>query len=293
MKRKKYCSTVCASEHQKKLGVRKGQSPNSLETCIRLYGLVEGTNIYEKRVQRMSEFLKKNPIKNRPPVSETTKKKLSEIGKERFRKLKESKIGMNIEEYNTKKSKYDSIYTTGAYDNLKSKMKGVFSLNWFIDKYGEIEGQRKYHERCAHIKATTFLKQYNKMNKNNTSNISQELFNRIMTVFNTDDKVYYHTKNHEYSCGTNFNYDFVVLGINKIIEFNGDKFHANPKIYMAMDTPNPFIPNLTASQIWTYDNDKINAALEKGFKVLVVWESDFRKSPDSVIEQCLNFLRND
>ena len=90
-----------------------------------------------------------------------------------------------------------------------------------------------------------------------------------------------------------FRYDFTIPDLNLIIEFNGDDWHANPRLFRLNDTPHPIDRSLTASDIWASDAIKENAAKEKGFKVVYVWESDYKTNPEEVhntvtkiIEEC-------
>lgn len=77
---------------------------------------------------------------------------------------------------------------------------------------------------------------------------------------------------------------------NKIIEYNGDYWHANPKIY------NEFWINknnkLTALQIWERDRRKLEFAESKGYKVLTIWESDWKNNKNECIEECMRFLND-
>lgn len=78
----------------------------------------------------------------------------------------------------------------------------------------------------------------------------------------------------------------------KFIEFNGDIYHANPKIYKEYDKPNPF-HNLTSKELWEIDADKKSIAERNGFEELIVWEKDYRENKEKVINECLNFLFRD
>lgn len=294
--RKKYCSASCASIHQKALGIRKNHNPNSLETAIRIHGEEKGTNLYKERIDKLSKFIKENPIKNRPTfMSEETKKKIKSSRKASNDNKKLSLKKSIADENLSKQLQYDSLHEKGSHDKLKEKMKDVFTLDWFIVKYGDTVGREKYRERCDNIKATSHFKKYNKENKNNVSKISQKIFN---TIYENEElalkckKVYFADLNHEYGCGTSRNFDFVVLDDKKIIEFNGDKFHANPTMYAPEDTPNPYIKNLTASQIWTDDLQKLQAAQNNGYEILIIWESEYNDNPEYIIEKCIKFLNN-
>jgi G:T-mismatch repair DNA endonuclease (very short patch repair protein) len=45
-----------------------------------------------------------------------------------------------------------------------------------------------------------------------------------------------------------------------------------------------------SKEIWNKDAEKIKAAEDNGFKVLVIWDSEFKKNKKETIEKCLNFL---
>jgi hypothetical protein len=76
----------------------------------------------------------------------------------------------------------------------------------------------------------------------------------------------------------------------KIIEFNGDLFHANPRQFTESDTPHPFNKQITAKEIWAHDKRRIEYFESKGYNVLEVWESDYKTNKQGVIEQCIQHL---
>ncbi len=293
-KTRKYCSKECSHTHQKEMGIRQNNKNNSLETLIKLYGEEEGREKHNTFKKKISDYVKENPIKNQSPVrSDEIRKKISRTRKETNKKRKMQLSESLIDEANIRRIEYDQLFGDGKYDALKKRMKGIFSLDWFIGKYGEDDGTNKYKERCKHIKNTTHFKTYNNTNRSNISKVSQKLFNMLyedQSLNLRNENVYYQDLNHEHACFTGRNFDFVVLDRNKIIEFNGDKFHANPTIYQPNDTPNPYLPNLKASQIWTDDADKNQMAKNNGFEVLVIWETEFKNNELNAVEKCKQFL---
>lgn len=82
-------------------------------------------------------------------------------------------------------------------------------------------------------------------------------------------------------------YDFVFN--KKIIEFNGDYWHTNPKIYKS-DFLN-LRKQMYAYEIWEYDKKKIKKAKEKGYNLLVIWESDYKQNKEKIIQERVEFLR--
>ena len=107
------------------------------------------------------------------------------------------------------------------------------------------------------------------------------------------DFVFFEEKNKEYTLKNDNNfyyrYDFCDLNKRKFIEFNGDIYHANPKMFKPSDKPNPF-RNKTAEELWKIDEDKKAIAERNGFKEFVVWEKDYRENKEKIINECLNFL---
>ena len=67
-------------------------------------------------------------------------------------------------------------------------------------------------------------------------------------------------------------YDFTILPLKIIIEFNGHKFH--PKTPDDVNWKNPYVPELTAFQKYTEDRKKEQVAIEQGFRVITVFDNN-------------------
>lgn len=87
-----------------------------------------------------------------------------------------------------------------------------------------------------------------------------------------------------------FKLDFC-LG-SKTIEFNGDYWHANPKIYKPEDVIRYRNCTKTAKEIWEIDRKRLEA-ISKTHEVLVVWESDFKSNREKEIARCIEFLKGE
>lgn len=178
------------------------------------------------------------------------------------------------------------------YSNWRESMKKVYSLDWFINKYGEEQGNFLYDERSKKISKTTHFKKYNKENKENWSKISQELFWEIYNIIKNDyEKIYFGELNHEYGCETNTNFDFVIIDNKKVIEFNGDKYHANPKIYEKNDIPLKYIGK-TSEEIWDNDKLKNQKLINNGYELKIIWESDYKKNKNDIILECIKYIKS-
>lgn len=166
------------------------------------------------------------------------------------------------------------------------------SIDYFIEKHGKEEGTDIYN-----ILVEKRLKGY--INSRRYSKIATSFFNEIVTKFYTNTNGIWCniTSKHEYLVKINYEgftksyfYDFYDESKGKIIEFNGDYWHANPNKYKENDIVN----GVKAKDIWIRDKHKIDYA--KGLShingVLIVWESDYKKNPEQVFETCKQFLNN-
>lgn len=76
--------------------------------------------------------------------------------------------------------------------------------------------------------------------------------------------------------------------LKKCIEFNGDYWHCNPIKYN--ETYIHPIIKLSAKDIWKKDFLKNKWNIDRGYNVLVIWESEYRKYPQQVIDSCIKFI---
>ena len=77
----------------------------------------------------------------------------------------------------------------------------------------------------------------------------------------------------------------------KIIEFNGDFWHANPLYYKSGDFVHTNGKCLV-DDIWNADKVRKDALERLGYSVMVVWEHDYYSNPDKVVSDCVAFLKS-
>jgi len=234
----------------------EGQKLVSLRGCIARFGKEEGTKIWVNREQKRSEAGKKGSA-----------------GLEYWMNK-----GYSLDEAKIKRSQRQS----------------TFSKEKCIERYGESEGLKVFTERQN--KWSKSLTENGNM-KMGYSKISQELFYNLIENYNINDRssIYFATHNGEFKLNKNGSgiwlYDFADLNNNKIIEYNGDNYHGNPKKYLAEDYPHPFRKELTAKEIWDKDKLKTDVAIKNGFEVLTIWDSEYRwGNKVKLINKCLEFL---
>ncbi|VVC05186.1 Uncharacterised protein [uncultured archaeon] len=165
------------------------------------------------------------------------------------------------------------------------------SLHYFVSRFGEKEGSRKYNELCTYRKKNYTLEGYKekhgdsegeslwckKFKIRDNSMKANQFFTELFKCIPSSCKVYYAGSFlGEYGIRNGNNYyfcDFVVPELSLCIEFYGDYWHCNPEKYQS-DFLNSQ-ERKTAQQIWDYDKARIEAIRRKrNFDVFVVWEKD-------------------
>ena len=181
-----------------------------------------------------------------------------------------------------------------AIEKIKDRQR-TFTLKSCIDKYGEEEGLIIYNNRqekwSEKIEIMYRNGEFVKFRKEPYSKNEIDLFDYISDKLNIKNKVHY-GKDQFFryfpNIGRTFSYDFVYE--KKIIEFNGDYWHCNPKYYNA----NYFHKYLQmfAYEIWERDELRIKSIAGVGFDVLVIWEDDLSNNNEKTIQKCMNFLNS-
>ena len=95
-----------------------------------------------------------------------------------------------------------------------------------------------------------------------------------------------------YDENTNRRYFYDFKYKNKIIEFNGDFWHANPKFFKSdslLRYPHSY---RVAKFLWEKDEYKILLANNEEFEVLTIWEYDYNLNKENIINECITFLKN-
>ena len=174
----------------------------------------------------------------------------------------------------------------------------TFSLDKCIEKHGLEEGARIWQERQDKWQDTLTSKSQEEIDEINKSKfsgggfskISQELFDSIGVKESR-----YGTNGGEYrvklNSGKHTSFDYFSNG--KVIEFNGDLWHANPVKYKEDDKPleTKFFGNMIAAkEIWDKDAKRLREIKELGYEVLVVWELEYKNNKSETVQKCINFL---
>lgn len=189
-------------------------------------------------------------------------------------------------------------YTVRGYNEneakkLVSSEQKHFSKNICIEKYGYVEGIKIWKNRqdqwqsTLNAKSNTEIARINKLKLFKGGSASKgelQLFECLVNQGFECNKQYAILKNNTQ------HYVYDIIYKNKIIEYNGDFWHASPEKYKEYDLVKLPGKIITAKEIWDTDKAKIKFAESRGFQVLVVWESEFKQHKETVIKKCIQFL---
>jgi G:T-mismatch repair DNA endonuclease (very short patch repair protein) len=254
-------------EYQKKL---KSLPDLKKEYGIDSKSIVFLLDYYQIKKRSISESAKKISHKK---YTETCKKKYGVDNVSKLKSIKEKKAQTFIKNYgvdNIRKCK-----------NFKSWLK-----NYMLETYGVGSLPNKNGNANSwgwkNLSLEEKQKRLKKMHSNYESIIEKKV-QKLLTELNIPYTTQFFISNRSF--------DIKINNSNKIIEINGDYWHANPEIYNENDTFSKNQTQMTAKDIWKSDSDKKKLANSKGYEVLYIWEKDINnKNSDEIKIAILDFL---
>lgn len=261
---------------------------NSKEGYIQKHGKIDGERKWEEYRKKQSYT---NTLEYKNEKYGWSKEQFDDFNKSRsctkenFIKRYGKEMGCNKWKEYCERQAYTNTkdYLGEKYEEI-CKAKGP-SLKNFQKRYGEELGYIKFNDFFNNLKPFY-------------SKISQELFNEIIKW---DDfkglTCYFAEYNNEYGIYSKvhdrfFKYDFVCIEKKLCIEFHGDHYHGNPKIYK----PDEMLKGrgqagITAKHAWERDEIKKNVIYnERGFDTIIVWESDYNNNKKQILERLRNAI---
>lgn len=158
--------------------------------------------------------------------------------------------------------KFGEIEGKKKYEELCYEKGKTLRLSYYVELFGEDEGLLKYQER---IKKSSNFK---RSSVSNLSVIFAKLLDELQIQYEQEFVI-------QESIYTRI-YDFKIN--NLLIELNGDFWHANPNKYNADDILNFPGGNVIASNLWKKDEFKKELALLNGFDIIYFWENELNNS---------------
>jgi len=216
-------------------------------------------------------------------------------------KIEESKQKAKDNSWGKNPAQYE--YWFNKHNGNEEKAKKAYKwhqsngLKKMVHLYGEEEGTKKWRARNDKWQNTLKSKPISEILEINSkkasfisgrsySTISKQLFEVIEK--DVSDILYgVNEKTIRLQNGMFVRPDCLQKESKKIIEFFGDYWHGNPAKYNENDL---VAKGRVAKDVWKADNLRISGLKEKGYKVKVVWESDYHVNKEQVINECVEFL---
>ena len=237
---------------------------------------------------KMSPFSSKF-VKYTDLTSEEIELKIDKTGKKSKATAKQNNNDTTLLSYYISRG----LSETDASKALRNRQ-STFSLEKCIEKHGLELGTKRWEARQTKWLSTLDSKTDEEKAEINrkklcttNSNVSSkekklfELLAPLIPNLEIQFKLQYGLNHYKYDfrCG------------NKIVEFNGDYWHANPAIHEDTD----FIKirgkgSIPVKMLWEKDLEKKKIANNNGFELLVIWEKDFDKNPQLCVDKIISFM---
>lgn len=261
----------------------------TLENMVKKYGKNEGQKRWDSYRAKQAYS---NSFEYKNKKHGWSKEEFDEYNSNRAVTLKKC-----IERYGEKDGliRWHSYCEKQAYTNTKE---------YFVEKYGKEDGTKKFIEYNKQKGKANSAKHYsilfgitldeaaqfiiNRQSFNYSSLLEKEFTTMLEQQVGELD---YTSLKKPFGKWSNELNSYVIYDIKHgdcVIEFNGDYWHANPKLYEATD----LIRGTTVEKIWHKDEIKIKIAEDSGFRVMVVWESEFKKDKIGTIERVKQWMSN-
>ena len=293
-----------------KIKIIQSEKSLSKENAIQKYG-EEGFKRFESYLEKRKTSINKKRESNPEygkMYSKTINPKTGEYytGEDLKEKIRENAkkallIGSLSNAKNIKEGKTKTVWQKEYWLNkgysMEEAVEKIISLmpksniEWFIQKYGEEEGTRKYQARIEKYKKTMESKSdeekleiIKKRAKapHKISKASIKFFNHLLSLLSEEGIVFekyymgsdeYYIYDHEKT--TIYFYDFCIPFIKVIIEFNGCMYHPLPSLSdEELEKWKSLFYKIPGKTQRDRDLRKESLAKEMGFSYLIIWDND-------------------
>lgn len=187
------------------------------------------------------------------------------------------------QQFTKSKEYYVLKYGEEAWKNLCKKKS--HTIENYINIYGDFNTALK---KLNDFHNKTLYKHNNSEYPKCVSMSSQKYFILLeieLKLLKPDIQLYYFEKDKKeymkYLNGSLVYLDFYIKDYNICIEFNGDLYHGNPKIFNKDDKPIPHMSDITCEEIWKNDKKRIDE-LKRVYDIdtLIIWESELPRQKE-------------
>ena len=268
--------------------LEKNKTKGTLLSFIRKYGEGEGTKKYYEKNAKLSVGI--DSLRARG----YTEEEIADIRKkhkENSFKHMENKTPEELAETRYKMGKplridywIEQGYTEKEAKLALSSRQNTSSLDKFIKRYGEEKGREKYI--TTNFKKTTATSSVSEEEKYFVQYLDENIFRG-----NTENIFSYKKRGPCFRNGDKVIIpDLVDNNVKLIIEYYGEFWHMHPDFFSPEDV-HP-VTLLTAQQTWDNDKERVKYLESLGYKVMVVWGSDFKQNKKMILQEIKKYYEN-
>jgi len=184
----------------------------------------------------------------------------------------------------------------GHIEKAKIRLKEHQSrnINWWVSKYGEIDGTLKYNEWVGKTTSAMMCGDtISKGQKELEDDISKIYSGKILGHRESYGIILTNNEKRNYNIKNSILYpDIILPELNIIIRYHGDFWHASPKKFVNEEEVLPKI-NKSVKDIRLIDEEKDNLYKNRGYKVIIVWESDYKNDKLTTINKIKKIIENE
>ncbi len=275
-----FCIKCCRKKTKEAFLIRYGEE-DGLRRWEHYCSIQSKTNTFEYKRDKFGwtreQFDEFN--KSRSVTLENLKQRHGDADGERiFKDYCDKQAYTNKKEYFIEK--YGEEDGKKRYEELNRK-KGL-TLENFVAKYGEEEGAKRY---SSWVETRRKTQRY-------WSKASKDFFDRLVKMVDFGEDVYYADSEigiYDKDRNKYSKYDFVDTKNKIIVEFNGHCFHA--KCEHDPEFRNWIHPEETSEEAWAKDVYKKELAEKHGYRYFVIWEEDFYADKDKTVANMAKLVK--
>ena len=163
------------------------------------------------------------------------------------------------------------------YEEYIIKLKYCKTIEFYRNKFGESEGTKIY-KNIQLKKINNFTKMYSMIGMEFCENIVSKIKKNFEKIYYGDNEYKFFVWEDEFKIIV---VDLYIKDINTIVEFYGDYWHRNPKIYN--------INEKKVKEINEKNKNRINKLKNKyNSNVIIVWENDYKNDKSNIINFVIN-----
>jgi len=263
----------------------KNSYTNSIEYYIETYGKEEGTKRYEKWKSATKTLRIEYWIEKGYSEKEAKEKLAERQATNRLDKFieREGPIKGYIKWHNRQLKWLNTLNSKTEEEKREINKKKAITLENMIKKYGKEEGIKRYEMWLKSIIPAFYSKESIKF--------LNPIYDYLISLGFKDEDIYW--KENEYFIYDKKQnkirfFDFTIPKLKLTIEYNGSIWHYNPNYDYPKDFKNP-LTGVSLNELKENDNYKRQLAIDNGFKIIEVFDTDNKEEKQKEI---INIIKN-